>query len=149
MNYTTWIYIGIVGGVISIGVAIYLYFWVMRQNRGSEKAQEVSSWIRSGANTYLRRLYTALAILAVIIGVIIALILALTSKISARRASSLIRKTAYKWQFRLWLGHSAQLWLAIWACVLQWKPMYVRLPRQSKAWIAPLEFPFMPARCWA
>jgi len=104
MNYTTWIYIGIVGGVISIGVAIYLYFWVMRQNRGSEKAQEVSSWIRSGANTYLRRLYTALAILAVIIGVIIALILALTSKISARRASSLIRKTAYKWQFRLWLG---------------------------------------------
>ena len=74
MNYTTWIYIGIVGGVISIGVAIYLYFWVMRQNKGSEKAQEVSSWIRSGANTYLRRLYTALAILAVIIGVIIALI---------------------------------------------------------------------------
>jgi len=74
MNYTTWIYIGIVGGVISIGVAIYLYFWVMRQENGNEKAKQVSGWIRSGANTYLKRLYSALATLAVIIGIVIALI---------------------------------------------------------------------------
>lgn len=74
MNYTNWIYIGIVGGVISIGVAIYLYFWVMRQDPGSEKAQEVSGWIRNGANTYLKKLYTSLATLAVILGVVIALI---------------------------------------------------------------------------
>ncbi|MGV8050065.1 MAG: sodium-translocating pyrophosphatase [Anaerolineaceae bacterium] len=74
MNYTNWIYIGIVGGVISIGVAIYLYFWVMRQDPGSEKAQEVSGWIRNGANTYLKKLYTSLATLAIILGVVIALI---------------------------------------------------------------------------
>ncbi|MFZ3151682.1 MAG: sodium-translocating pyrophosphatase [Anaerolineaceae bacterium] len=74
MNYTNWIYIGIVGGVISIGVAIYLYFWVMRQDPGSEKAREVSGWIRDGANTYLKKLYTSLATLAVILGVVIALI---------------------------------------------------------------------------
>ena len=74
MNYLNWLYVGIVGGVISIAVAIYLYFWVMRQDPGSERAQKVASWIRSGANTYLRRLYTALASLALILGIVIALI---------------------------------------------------------------------------
>ena len=74
MDYQTWLYVGIAGGVISIAVAIYLYFWVMRQDPGSERAQKVASWIRSGANTYLKRLYTALASLALILGIVIALI---------------------------------------------------------------------------
>jgi len=74
MDYQNWLYVGIAGGVISIAVAIYLYFWVMRQDPGSERAQKVASWIRSGANTYLKRLYTALASLALILGIVIALI---------------------------------------------------------------------------
>jgi K(+)-stimulated pyrophosphate-energized sodium pump len=74
MDYLNWLYVGIAGGVISIAVAIYLYFWVMRQDPGSERAQKVASWIRSGANTYLKRLYTALASLALILGIVIALI---------------------------------------------------------------------------
>ncbi len=74
MNFTSWVYVGVIGGVISIGVALYLYFWVMKQDPGTEKAQEVSSWIRNGANTYLKKLYTSLATLAVILGVVIALI---------------------------------------------------------------------------
>ena len=74
MDYQTWLYVGIGGGIISIAVAIYLYFWVMRQDPGTERAQQVASWIRSGANTYLRRLYTALASLALILGIVIALI---------------------------------------------------------------------------
>ncbi len=51
MDYQTWLYVGIAGGVISIAVAIYLYFWVMRQDPGSERAQKVASWIRSGASS--------------------------------------------------------------------------------------------------
>ena len=49
MNYITWIIIGIVGGVISIGTAIYLYFWVHKQEPGTPLAQEVASWIQDGA----------------------------------------------------------------------------------------------------
>ena len=74
MDYQIWLIVGIAGGAISIAVAVYLYFWVLRQDPGSEKAQQVAGWIRSGANTYLKRLYTALASLALVLGIIIALI---------------------------------------------------------------------------
>ena len=69
-----WLYISIAASFLSVGVALYLYFWVKRQNPGTEKAQEVASWIRQGAQTYLKRLYLALTIVAVILGFIIALI---------------------------------------------------------------------------
>ena len=74
MDYQIWLIVGIAGGAISIAVAVYLYFWVLRQDSGSEKARQVAGWIRSGANTYLKRLYTALANLALVLGIIIALI---------------------------------------------------------------------------
>jgi len=69
-----WLYISIAASFLSIGVALYLYYWVKKQNPGSEKAQEVASWIREGAQTYLKRLYLALTIVAIILGFIIALI---------------------------------------------------------------------------
>jgi K(+)-stimulated pyrophosphate-energized sodium pump len=70
----TWLYIGIAASFLSIGVAFYLYFWVKRQTPGTEKAQEVASWIREGAQSYLKRLYLALGIVAVILGFIIAVV---------------------------------------------------------------------------
>jgi K(+)-stimulated pyrophosphate-energized sodium pump len=53
---------------------MYLYFWVMRQDAGSEKAQEVAGWIREGAASYLKKLYRALTLVAVVMGFIIAVI---------------------------------------------------------------------------
>ncbi len=70
----TWLYISILASVISIGVAVYLFFWVKRQDPGTEKAQEVASWIREGAQTYLKRLYLALTIVALILGFVIAIV---------------------------------------------------------------------------
>jgi K(+)-stimulated pyrophosphate-energized sodium pump len=70
----TWLYISIAASVVSIAVAVYLYFWVIRQTPGTEKAQEVAFWIREGAQTYLKRLYMALTIVAVILGFIIAVV---------------------------------------------------------------------------
>lgn len=69
-----WLYLSIVASVISIGVALYLFFWVKRQDPGTEKAQEVASWIRVGAQTYLKRLYITLTIVSVILGFIIAIV---------------------------------------------------------------------------
>ena len=74
MNFEFWIYLGIFGGVVSIGVAIYLFFWVKRQEPGSERAREVASWIKEGAQTYLKRLYTSLTTIALILGVVIAVL---------------------------------------------------------------------------
>ena len=69
-----WIFITILAGAVSVGVAAWLYGWVHRQDAGSERAQEVASWIREGATAYLRRLYLALTLVAVGLGVIIAIV---------------------------------------------------------------------------
>ena len=69
-----WLIVSTIAGFISVGTAIWLYFWVNRQDPGSERAQEVASWIREGAVTYLKRLYTALLLVAVILGIVIAFI---------------------------------------------------------------------------
>ena len=69
-----WIFVAIFAGIVSVGVAVWLYIWVHRQDPGSEQAQEVASWIREGARTYLRRLYLALALVAVGLGIVIAIV---------------------------------------------------------------------------
>ena len=73
-NYINWIYIAIGAGLISIGAAFYLYFWVLKQDPGTERAKEVASWIKEGANAYLVKLYRSLGILAVVIAFIIAIV---------------------------------------------------------------------------
>jgi len=69
---TTWVIVAILLGGVSIGVAVWLYGWVHRQSAGSKDAQVVASWIRDGATSYLRRLYMALTLVAVVLGLVIA-----------------------------------------------------------------------------
>jgi K(+)-stimulated pyrophosphate-energized sodium pump len=69
-----WVFLSLLAGIISVGVAIWLFRWVNRQDPGSKRAQEVASWIREGARSYLRRLYLALTLVAVALGVIIAIV---------------------------------------------------------------------------
>ncbi len=69
-----WVFVAILAGIASVGVATWLYRWVNRQDAGSERAQEVASWIREGARSYLRRLYTALTLVAVALSVVIAVV---------------------------------------------------------------------------
>jgi K(+)-stimulated pyrophosphate-energized sodium pump len=66
--------VALLSGIISVGVATWLYGWVNQQDAGSERAQEVASWIREGAQTYLRRLYMALTLVAAVLGIIIAIV---------------------------------------------------------------------------
>ncbi len=69
-----WLYISIGASILSVGVAIYLFTWVKKQDPGTEKAQEVASWIREGSQTYLKRLYLALTIVALVLGFVIAVV---------------------------------------------------------------------------
>jgi len=69
-----WIVVTILAGAASVGVATWLYVWVHRQDAGTKKAQEVASWIREGATSYLRRFYLALTRVAVGMGIIIAIV---------------------------------------------------------------------------
>ena len=69
-----WLLVGIGSGIISVGAALILYYWVMRQDAGSERAQEVARWIQEGAASYLKRLYIALSLVSVVLGFIIAIV---------------------------------------------------------------------------
>ena len=71
-----WAAVALVAGLISVGVAVWLYLWVRQQDPGSQRAQEVASWIREGAQTYLRRLYLALTLVALAMSFIIAMVFA-------------------------------------------------------------------------
>ncbi len=69
-----WAISALFAGLISVGAAVWFYRWVQRQDAGSEKAQEVASWIRQGARTYLQRLYLALTVVSIGLGILIAIV---------------------------------------------------------------------------
>ena len=70
----TWLLVGIGSGILSLIVAVILYFWVMRQDDGNDRTREVARWIREGAASYLKKLYLALTLVAVVLGFIIAIV---------------------------------------------------------------------------
>jgi len=66
-----WLVVGIVSGFLSLGVALRLFFWVKSQNAGSSKAKKVALLIKKGSASYLKKLYSALALVVLILGSII------------------------------------------------------------------------------
>jgi K(+)-stimulated pyrophosphate-energized sodium pump len=70
----TWLFVGIGSGILSLIVAVILYFWVMRQDDGNDRTREVARWIREGAASYLKKLYLALTLVALVLGFIIAIV---------------------------------------------------------------------------
>jgi len=71
-----WELLGIASGLLSIVLAVVLYFWVTKQDSGTDRMKEVAKAIQVGAKAYLRRqnrtLIAFLAIMAPIIGVLTA-----------------------------------------------------------------------------
>ncbi len=56
---------------IAILVTVYLMLWVFKQEKGSEKMQEVSAAIREGAFAFLKRQYTTIYSISLAVAVIL------------------------------------------------------------------------------
>ncbi|HML07659.1 MAG TPA: sodium-translocating pyrophosphatase [Xanthobacteraceae bacterium] len=58
-------------GVLALVYAIWATFTVMRADPGSQRMQEISAAVREGAQAYLRRQYTTIAVVGVVIFLIV------------------------------------------------------------------------------
>ena len=61
--------------LISILVGLYFYHYVEKQDSGTKRMQEIASAIREGANAFLKREYTALAIFVIVVATLICIFL--------------------------------------------------------------------------
>jgi len=66
-----WLIIAPLAGLASIIAAIYLFLYVNKQDRGNPKMQEISAAIKEGANAYLKRQYSTLAIFVIVVGAVL------------------------------------------------------------------------------
>jgi K(+)-stimulated pyrophosphate-energized sodium pump len=58
-------------GVLAIVYAIWATVWVMKADAGSEKMQEISAAVREGAQAYLKRQYSTIAVVGIVIFLIV------------------------------------------------------------------------------
>jgi len=68
-----WLFIAPIAGIVSILAAIYIYFYVSRQSSGTEKMREISEAIKEGANAYLKRQNSTLAIFVIIVAIVLSI----------------------------------------------------------------------------
>ncbi|MBU1092634.1 sodium-translocating pyrophosphatase [Patescibacteria group bacterium] len=69
VDYALWF--AIISGLIALGYAGWLIWWILKQPTGNERMQEIAEAIQQGAKAYLYRQYTTISIVAVILFVII------------------------------------------------------------------------------
>jgi len=68
------IYYAVIAGVLGIALAVFLARYVLRQNPGTDRMQEISAAIKEGAMAFLSREYRILAIFVVVIGIVLGVI---------------------------------------------------------------------------
>ena len=69
---TAGLWIAIAAGVAALIYGVFLIRWVLGQPEGEPRMKEIAAAIQEGAQAYMRRQYTIVAIVAVIIAVILA-----------------------------------------------------------------------------
>jgi K(+)-stimulated pyrophosphate-energized sodium pump len=58
--------LGLVGAGIAVGYGLYLTWWLLKQPAGNEKMREISRAVQEGAAAYLKKQYTAIAVVAIV-----------------------------------------------------------------------------------
>src|SRR5438445_8510461 len=58
--------LALVGAGVAVGYGLYLTWWLLQQPAGNEKMREISRAVQEGAAAYLKKQYTAIAIVAIV-----------------------------------------------------------------------------------
>ena len=65
---------GLISGLLSVFIALYIYRIVMKADEGSDRMKEVSSLIEKGANSFIKVQYRILGIFTIILAILLALV---------------------------------------------------------------------------
>ena len=68
------ILIAVICGVLGLGVAVFLAFYVLKQDQGSKKVREISAAIKEGALAFLGREYKILAVFVIVVAIILGVV---------------------------------------------------------------------------
>lgn len=69
-----WHLMGIVGGIIGIAYAIFMYNWIKKKDHGNERMVEIAGYIARGALAFLKAEWKILLIYGAIVSVLLALL---------------------------------------------------------------------------
>jgi K(+)-stimulated pyrophosphate-energized sodium pump len=58
--------LGLVGAGVAVAWGLYLTYWLLKQPAGNDKMREISRAVQEGAAAYLKKQYTAIALVAVV-----------------------------------------------------------------------------------
>jgi K(+)-stimulated pyrophosphate-energized sodium pump len=72
--FETWL-IAPISALISVLVGLYFYYYVNKQDSGTDRMQEIATAIKQGANAFLRREYTVLAGFVIVVAILVLLFL--------------------------------------------------------------------------
>ena len=64
-TYGLWLAIG--AGILAIVYGIFSAQWIVRQSPGNERMQEIAAAIQAGAQAYLNRQYSTIAVVGVVL----------------------------------------------------------------------------------
>ena len=76
------VWICIIAGLVAAGVVVFFVRYVLRQDQGSDRIQEISGAIKEGGLAFIHREYRTLAIVVVVVAIILAVIPSLGWRLS-------------------------------------------------------------------
>lgn len=94
MVFEPWL-IAPASALISILVGLYFYRYVIKQDSGTKRMQEIASAIREGANAFIKREYTTLAMFVITVGILMLIFLPIPLWLNSEPTKNVELATAY------------------------------------------------------
>lgn len=117
--------VALIAGIISIAMALYFRYLVLKEDPGNERMQEVAGYIEEGAKTYLKVQYK---VLGLFVGVLAIALLFLPSPLEDSFTYTRIFEDALNWEQMV-----AYLIGAVGSMLAGWLGMYVGVKANTRA----------------